>query len=204
MFPIGEPFLDPIKPCVARHRREASLVCADTIVAADSPRSLSSAGLSRGACQRDRGIMAQPIGNERFCLPECPAIEGFRGPCITSVLIPVPRAAKPVFTVVLSYPRPNGEPPRGASLPGTAALAGRSAPLSANGHVVEDAYKPDASPIQAKFAHARWRANAPSPARKHCGFGRKRTILCTTAYEPCSALLHLPSQRLGFAALEGM
>lgn len=30
-------------------------------------------------------------------------------------------------------------------------VAGGSAPISANGHVVEDAYKPDTNPVQAKF-----------------------------------------------------
>lgn len=45
--------------------------------------------------------------NEK-CLSECPTIDGFRGSGTPRMRIPVPRGAKPVFTVAFSYPRPNG------------------------------------------------------------------------------------------------
>lgn len=70
------------------------------------------------------------------------------------------------------------------SLPGTAAWQVVWPRLSANGHVVEDAYKPDTNPIQAKLMYARWRANAPSAAWKRC-------IQYRAPAQPCS--LHLAS-----------
>lgn len=149
----------------------------------------SSTQTNRGAITNgDRGITARPIGNERFCLPECPTIDGFRGPGHHQRDYSCAKRRKnlysPSYFHILDQMM---------SLSGTAAWQVVRPPLSANGHVVSrDAYKPGANPIQAKLTYARWRANAAS---KHCTHS-------IGALPACSALLLHPPRRLGFRVFE--
>lgn len=98
---------------------------------------------------------------------------------------------KPVFIIVLPYPRPNGEPPRGASLPGTAAWAGGSEPFAP---MVMSRMHISLTPTPYKHStmYACCRANAPSAAWKHCRLGRKRTIPCTQQLSPAQPCLSPP------------